>query len=169
MNESYLSTSSVTWRYEGQFSVYSSLYSQISRGHLWMMKWLLIMSSSCRCLFPGLYIDMLLHVNICKFSSVQSLSYVQLFVTPWIAAHQASLSITKTWSSLKLMSIESVMPSSHLILCHPLLLLLPVPPSLRVFSSEPTRCTRWPKYGVSALASVLWKLGNTKDVQTTAQ
>ena len=69
-----------------------------------------------------------------QFSSVQSLSHVQLFATPWTAAHQASLSSTNSWSSPKLMSIESVMPSSHLILCRPLLLLPPIPPSIRVFS-----------------------------------
>ena len=68
-----------------------------------------------------------------QFSSVQSLSCVWLFATPWIAAHQASLSITNSWSSLRLTSIESVMPSSHLILCRPLLLLPPIPPSIRVF------------------------------------
>ena len=78
--------------------------------------------------------------------SVQSLGGVQLFVTPWIAAHQASLSITNSWSSLRLMSIESVMPSSHLILRRPLLLLPPIPPSIRVFSNESTLHTRWPKY-----------------------
>ena len=82
----------------------------------------------------------------CIFISVQLLSRVWLFVTPWIAAHQASLSITSYRSSLRLTSIESVMPSSHLILCHPLLLLLPIPPSIRVFSSEPTLHMRWPKY-----------------------
>ena len=71
-----------------------------------------------------------------QFSSDQSLSRVRLFATPSTAAHQASLSITNSWSSLKLMSIESVMPSSHLILCRPLLLLLPIPPSIRVFSNE---------------------------------
>ena len=81
------------------------------------------------------------------FSSVQSLSCVQLFATPWIAARQASLSITNSRSLLKLMPIESVMPTSHLILCHPLLLLPPIPPSIRVFSNEPTLCMRWPKYG----------------------
>ena len=80
------------------------------------------------------------------FSSVQSLSRVQLFVIPWMAARQASLSITNSRSSLKLMCIESVMPSSHLILCHPLLLLPPIPPSIRVFSNESTLCMRWPKY-----------------------
>ena len=81
-----------------------------------------------------------------QFSSVQSLSHVQLFATPWIATCQASLSITISWSSLKLMSIESVMPSSHLILCRPLLLLPPIPPSIRVLSNESTLCMRWPKY-----------------------
>ena len=80
------------------------------------------------------------------FSSVQSLSCVQLFATPWTAARQASLSITNSWSSLKLMSIESVMLSSHLILCHPLLLLPPIPPSIRVFSNESALHIRWPKY-----------------------
>ena len=78
--------------------------------------------------------------------SDQSLSRVRLFATPWIAAHQASLSITISQSSLKLISIESVMPSSHLILCRPLLLLSPIPPSIRVFSNESTLRMRWPKY-----------------------
>ena len=80
------------------------------------------------------------------FSSVQSLSHVWLFVTPWIAAHQASLSTTNSQSSPKLMCIESVMPSSHLILCRPLLLMPPIPPSIRVFSNESTLSMRWPKY-----------------------
>ena len=79
-------------------------------------------------------------------TSVQLLSRVWLFATPWIAAHQASLSITTSRSSLRLTSIESVMPSSHLILCHPLLLLPPIPPSIRVFSNESTLRMRWPKY-----------------------
>ena len=81
-----------------------------------------------------------------QFSSVQSLSLVRLFETPWIAARQASLSITNSRSSLRLTSIESVMPSSHLILCRPLLLLPPIPPSIRVFSNESTLHMRWPKY-----------------------
>ena len=81
-----------------------------------------------------------------KFSSVQSLSRVRLFATPWTAAPQASLSITNSWSSLRLRSIKSVMPSSHLNLCRPLLLLPPIPPSIRVFSNESTLLTRWPKY-----------------------
>jgi len=78
-------------------------------------------------------------------SSVQSLSRVQLFVTPWTAAHQATLSITKSKSSPKLMSIKLVMPSSHLILCRPLLLLPPIPPTIRVFSNESTLRMRWPQ------------------------
>ena len=81
-----------------------------------------------------------------QFSSVLSLSRVQLFATPSIAARQAFLSITNSRSSLKLMSIKLVMPSSHLILCHPLLLLPPIPPSIRIFSNESTLCMRWPKY-----------------------
>ena len=79
-------------------------------------------------------------------SSVQSLSCVQLFATPWTAACQASLSITNFWSLLKLMSFDSVMPSSHLILCHPLLLPASIFPSIRVFSSESVLHIRWPKY-----------------------
>ena len=81
-----------------------------------------------------------------QIRSDQSLSRVRLFVTPWIAAHQASLSITNSRSSLRLMSIESVMPSSHLILCHHLLLLPSIPPSIRVFSNESTLRMRWPKH-----------------------
>ena len=81
-----------------------------------------------------------------KFTSVQLLSHVQLFATPWIAARQASLSITNSQSSLRLMSIESVISSSHLILCRPLLLLPPIPPSIRVFCNESALHMRWPKY-----------------------
>ena len=79
-------------------------------------------------------------------SSVQWLRRVRLFATPWPAARQASLSITNSWSSLKLMPIESVMPSSHLILCRPLLLLPSIFPNIRVFSNDSTLCIRWPKY-----------------------
>ena len=82
-----------------------------------------------------------------QIRSDQSLSRVWLFVTPWITAHQASLSITNSWSSLRLTSIESVMPSCHLIVCCPLLLLPPIPPSIRVFSNESTLRMRWAKYG----------------------
>ena len=81
-----------------------------------------------------------------QFSSVQSLSCVWLFVTPWTAARQASLSITNSWSPPKPMSIESVMPSNHLIVCHPLLLLPSIFPSIRVFSNESALHIRWPKY-----------------------
>ena len=93
------------------------------------------------------YLEKYLQLNHnIQFSSVQSLSRVQLFPTPWITACQASLSITNSRSSLRLMSIKSAMPSSHLILGRPLLLLLPVPPSIRAFSNESTLCMRWPKY-----------------------
>ena len=81
-----------------------------------------------------------------QFSSVQSLSPVQLYVTPWIATHQASLSITNSRSLLKFISIKAVMPSNHLILCHPLLLLPSIFPSMRAFFSESVLCIRWPKY-----------------------
>ena len=81
-----------------------------------------------------------------SFHSVQPLSHVQLFATPWTAARQATLSITNSQSLLKLMSIRSVMPSSHLLLCHPLLLLPSIFPSIRVFSSESVLCIRWPEY-----------------------
>ena len=87
----------------------------------------------------------LLRTGSVQFSSLQSLSRARLSVTPWTAALQASLSITNSESLLKLMSIESVMPSSHLILCHPLLL-PPIPPSMRVFSDESFLHIRWPKY-----------------------
>ena len=81
-----------------------------------------------------------------QFSSVQCLSHVRFFATPRTAAHQASLSITSFWSLLKLMSIESVMPSTYLILCLPLILLSSIFPSIRVFSNESVLCIRWPKY-----------------------
>ena len=83
---------------------------------------------------------------VIQFSSVQSLSPVQLFATPWTAAHQASMSITNSWSLLKLISTESVIPSNHLILCHPLLLQTSIFPSIRVFSSESVLRIRWPKH-----------------------
>ena len=99
----------------------------------------------CVCLgWRGILI--ITHKVVEMFSSVQSLSRVRLFVTPWIAACQASLSITNSQSSLRLTSIESVMPSSHLFLCLTLLLLPPIPPSIRVFSNESTLCMRWPEY-----------------------
>ena len=81
-----------------------------------------------------------------QFNSVKSLSCVPLFATPWTAAHQASLFITNSWSLLKFMSIKSLMPSNHLILCHSLLLLPSIFPSIGVFSNESVLCIRWPKY-----------------------
>ena len=81
-----------------------------------------------------------------SISLVQSLSRVRLFVTPWTAARQASLSLTNSWSLPKLMSFESVMPSNHLILCHPLLLLSSIFPNIRVFTNESALHIRWPKY-----------------------
>ena len=86
---------------------------------------------------------------------VQSLSHIWVFATPWTAAHQASLSTAISQSFLKLMSIESVMPSNHLILCHPLLLLPSILPRIRVFSNEPTLHIRWPKYWSFHFSSVL--------------
>ena len=103
------------------------------------------------CTFDGSYICVFVVVVgtcVTQFSSVQSLSRVRLFATPWIAARQTSLFITNSRSSLRLTSIESVMPSSHLILYHPLLLLPPIPPSIRVFSNESTLRMRWPKLRV---------------------
>ena len=103
-----------------------SVHLASSRGQLWALEWL-----------PAPSV---------QFISVQSLSRVRLFATPRITARQASLSITNSWSSLRLTSIESVMPSSHLILCRPLLLLPPIPPSIRDFSNESALRMRWPKY-----------------------
>ena len=90
-----------------------------------------------------------------QIRSDQSLSRVRLFVNPWIAARQASLSIINSWSSLRFVSIESVIPSRHLILCHSLLPLPPLPPSIRVFSNKSVLHIRWPKYWVSDSASGL--------------
>ena len=87
-----------------------------------------------------------IYSKIWETSSVQSLSHVRLFVTPWTAACQASLSITNSWSLLKNMSTELVMPSKHFIFCHPLLLLPSIFHSIRVFSNESVFCIRWPKY-----------------------
>ena len=101
--------------------------------------------------FAGMFLDF----SAVSIVAVQSVSLVRLFVTPWTVALQASLSFTISWSLLKFMSIESVMSSNHLILCHPLLLLPSVFPSIRVFSNESALCIRWPKDGVSASASAL--------------
>ena len=123
-----------------------------SRESAWLRNWAYISWSSRRILYTEP-----LGKSMYQFSSVQSLSRVRLFVTPWIAARQASLSITNFRSSLKLTSNESGMPSSHLILCHPLLLLPPIPPSIRVFSNESTLHMRCPNTGVSASVSLLPK------------
>ena len=94
----------------------------------------------------GLLLGSKAMTNLVQFSSVQLLSRVQLFATPWTAAHQASLSNTNSWSLHKLMSIELVMPSNHLILCRPLLLLPSIFSNIGVFSNESALCIRWPKY-----------------------
>ena len=95
---------------------------------------------------PYQFLLTLPNISFIQFSSVQSLSLVWLFATPWTAVLQASLSITNSWSSPKPMSIESVMPCNHLILCHPLCLLPSIFPSIMVFSNESALCIRWPKY-----------------------
>ena len=105
-----------------------------------------VLKPHCPIQIPCLPLIKRLAYILLQIRSDQSLSPVRLFATPWIAARQASLSITNSRSSLRLMSIDSVMPCSHLILCHPLLLLSPIPPSIRVFSNESTLCMRWPKY-----------------------
>ena len=91
-------------------------------------------------------IETIVRYHLTSLNSVQSLSQVQLFAPPWTAAHQASLSITNSRSPLKPMSIDSIMPSNYLILCHPFLLLPSIFPSIRVFSSESTLCITWPKH-----------------------
>ena len=98
------------------------------------------------CIVGGFFTTGLPGKPIIKTTVDQSLSHVQLFATPWTAARQAPLSITNSQSLFKLMSIESVMPSNHLILCHPLLLLPSIFPSIKVFSNESALCIRWPKY-----------------------
>ena len=120
--------------------------------HSSILSWEIPLQRSLACYSPWGHkeLDMtkrLSHTSLISISqSVQSLSRVRLFVTPWISAHQASLSITNSRSLLKLMPIELVMPSSHLILCCPLLLLPSIPPSLKVFSNESTLRMRWPKH-----------------------
>ena len=111
-----------------------SMVLVLSWSHTW---------DTCVYLILGFAEDLIM---FCYFRSDQSLSCVRLFATPWITARQASLSITNSRSSPRFTSIEAVMPSSHLILCHFLLLLRPIPPSIRVFSNESTLRMRWPKY-----------------------
>ena len=103
----------------------------------------------------SVYFILIDHLRWSLVHLIQSLSSVQLFATPSNTARQASVFITNSWSLFKLMSMESVMPSNHLILCHPLLLLPSIFPSIGVFSNESVLCIRWPKFGASASASVL--------------
>ena len=102
-------------------------------------------------------------ISSVQFSSVQSLSCGWLFVTPWIAVCQASLSITNSWSSLRLMPIEAVMPSNHLILCHPLFLLPSIFPSIKVFPNEPAFRIRWPKYWSHHFMANRWANNGNSD------
>ena len=114
-------------------------------------------------LFPKIYLETLqsdFRFQTFQNFVVQSLLHVQLFATPWTAAHQASPSFTVSWSLLKLMSIESVMLSNHLILCHPFLLLPSIFPSIRIFSNESALCIRWPKY---------WQFSFTSDLPMNIQ
>ena len=118
------------WTFTHIFKTWSkNKLTSVAKGRGWRTRYLLIEHLLCQ-----------------GFRSVQSLSHVRLFATAWIAACQASLSVTNSQSLLKFMSIESVMPSNHLILCCPLLLLPLIPPSIRVFSNESTLRMRWPKY-----------------------
>ena len=121
-----------------QFSVYRSFTSLVK----FILKYLFLFDI----IVNGVVFLISLIVYYIGYSSVQLLSHVQIFVTPWTTACQASLSITNSWSLPKLMSIESVMPSNHLILCCPLLLLPPIPPSIRVLSDESALRIRWSKY-----------------------
>ena len=107
---------------------------------------LLLLTHSLNASFQRHYETIEGSIHIYEFSSVQSLSHVQLFATPWTIASQASLSITNSWSPPKPMSIVLVRPSNHLIFHHPLLLLPSIFPSIRVFSNESVHCVRWPKY-----------------------
>ena len=125
------------WRNSSFYVFFMELQDYVRSRLLWL---------SLAPLVSSIWYKYSVFANLTQFSSVQSLSCVRLFETPWIAARQASLSITNSWSSLKLTPIESVMPSSHLILCRPLLLLPPIPPTIRVFSNESTFRVRWPKY-----------------------
>ena len=137
-------------------SLFPAFPSPHQRGKYHRTRFLLILSipfqpfpiDSPQTLHPALSVFLItlsLLIDFC-LSSVQLLNCVQLFVTPWTAARQASLSITNSWSLLKLMSTASVMPSNHLILCCPLLLLLSIFSSIRIFSNESVLCIRWPKY-----------------------
>ena len=108
------------------------------------MKYAVVIFKKIRLLAAFTFVPVVFVIH--DFSSVQSLSRVRLFATPWTAAHQASLSITNSRSPPKPMSIELVMPSNHLILCRPLFLQPAIVPSIRVFSNDSALCIRWPKY-----------------------
>ena len=125
-----------------------SLWGTDSIGIIWsfILKVCLVLWPRVISLASSLTTSCSFHWPSVQFSSAQLLSSVRLFATPWITAHHSTLSITNSQSSLKLMSIKSVTPSSYLILCCPLLLLPPIPPSIRVFSNESTLRKRWPKY-----------------------
>ena len=128
-------------KYEGAW-ISELLFERVTKPHPY---WILAWERNTFYFLDGVS-NMWEFIYSVQFSSVQSLSRVRLFAIPWIAALQASLSITNSWISPKLLSNESVIPSRHLILCHPLLLLPPIPPSIRVFSNESTLHMRWPKY-----------------------
>ena len=134
-----------------QYRIILKLALYQKRHNYFFLQWKKMIMAVTQCLF----IRLVLFTSVVQFSSVQSLSCVRFFATPWTAAHQASLSTTNSCPP-KPMSIESVVPSNHLILCHPLFLLPPIFPSIRVCSNESTLCMRWPaETGVSASASVL--------------
>ena len=124
------------------------LNSSLKIGRNWVIEMLNYdrQSGSDTIIFLNKYIQPNIIRSSVQFSSVQLLSHVRLFATPWLVECQASLSITNSRSLLRLMSNESMMPSNHLILCHPLLLLPPIPPSIGVFSNESALHIRWPKY-----------------------
>ena len=147
MRQEYISSSMESWKQE-KYAVVCVLIENINYFLCWNK------AASEFTYMAHSMLNPIVSENV-QFSSVQSLSCVQLFATPWIAACQASLSITNSRSSPKLMGSESVIPPSHLILCRPLLLLPPIPPSIRVFSNESTLHMSWPKYWSFSLASVL--------------
>ena len=122
--------------------------------HLSLLSWL-----QQRGMLPQKYCR-IFACKLFQFSSVQSLSHVRLFATPWITACQASLSITNFWSLLILMSIKSMMPSSHLILCRPLLFLPPIPPSISAFTNESILHMRWPKYWSFSFSIIIYSTFN---------
>ena len=134
----------------GSFKTIFCIYLNGIKTHILIshrrLKYLAFRFFSCSKLLNFLIAPNCSTIQYASFSSVQSLSHVRLFATPWTAGRQTSLSVTNSQSPPKSMSIESVMPSNHLILCRPLLLLPPIPPSIRVFSNELALRIKWPKY-----------------------